>query len=209
MNPLDRLIRSPLMSIPILIGGLVLVVVILFFWLSSKGRFYLSHSNGFVSFGGPSKGPRKATRAQLAPAIERLTKGDRYDTLWIATDEEDSDCFGLVQEDGGFQVQVSYTLHSRRGENFKAVADKLGLPLLERQVFNEGMGEDMESEYLTFKAPNDAEELSQLAFKLVDATFPMASRETLYLTAQATKKGPLTGRGLIWRKDEDLLEGVL
>ncbi len=197
-----------MMWILVVIGVGVLLIAV-FLAVARFGTLYIGHSNGFNAFGTGQSTARKVPRSKIGAVCERLLKGDRFDHIFLGNEEDQADGFSIgVHYEGGHEINSTFPIQSgfEREQTFRKVMDSFELPVLEDDVFNEGLGDDLEARTLSYRVPSDARQMEQIATHLLEALSPNQGSE-IYIDAAMIRNGP--GSGISWKRRVDLLEGIV
>ena len=190
------------------IGAGVLLIAA-FLTLIRHGTLYISHSSGFNAFTSGQTTARKIPRAKIGAVCERLLQSDRFDHIFLGNDDEQADGFSIgVHFEGGYKISSTFSLNSdfEREQTFRSVMASLELPILEDDIFNEGLGDSLEARSLSYRVPSDARQMEQIAHRLLDALYPNQDSE-IFISAAMIRNGP--GSGISWKRKVDLLEGIV
>ena len=191
----------------VVIGFLILLVAA-FLVLTRLGTVYVSHANGFSGCGSGQSTVRTISRTELRPAFDRLLKDDRFDHLFFSSSKDQDEGFSIGKHfEGGYEISSTFSLteEALREGTFRQVMETLQLPLLEDQIFNEGMGA-LEARALSYRIPSDPAQMVKITRRLIDSFYPQLGLE-ICIDAYMIRNGP--GSGVSFKRNVDLLEGIL
>lgn len=113
-----------------------------------------------------------------------------------------------VRYEGGHEIGSVFSLKSdfEREQVFRNIMASLELPILEDEIFNEGLADNLVARALSYYMPSDAKQMEQIAHRLLDALYPDQDSE-IYISANMIENGP--GSGISWKRKVDLLAGIV
>jgi hypothetical protein len=196
------------MWIVLLVIGVVGVLGISFVLLTRFGTIYLSHWNGFMACGSGSRHVHKISHEDLRPLFAALLTENTFDHLFISSDDVHSNGFCFALSSGTLSIEKTFCLSidAALEESFRESMKLFNLELIEDSLYNEDMELELEARALTYKCPCDIDKMASISKHLVERTFPKGWDQVF---AEASMIGSGPKLGLSWKRDQDLLKGLL
>ena len=194
-----------------LIGPLVAIALLFaaYRWLS-RGTIFITHKYGYrgVSFG-PRKQLCKITAEDIPLLLDALFASDSFDWLLITHESEGMDGFSLSIETDGVELSASWptqpTVESE--QLYRQILHDEGFEPHEDQVWNQGLGPNLERRSVTFLLPPDSTLIMRLIENLLAG--PFCENTPLYAQAIRIKEGGPGPGKFSFKMREDFVEETL
>ncbi|RYG29309.1 hypothetical protein EON81_26955 [bacterium] len=171
---------------------------------------YISHPLGFYAFHASAGQVHTVDSDRFQRIVLRLLEGDLFDGISVSRIREDADGIILSVDKGALELSVTFRnrKEARKAREFRAQMKAWGYSAADENVWNIGLGDEMESHSIDYLIPLNSETILDLIPRVLTH---LEGEETgsYWVTAWRSKDGPGAGRGISIRRPLDPIPQIL